>query len=188
MDRTAGDRIVTQSQQRILGMADKYRPTKGASFNKAMAQQLGRILEGLGESPTPKQLVDAARSKSSPIHGLFEWDNTVAAERWRLSQARNHINHLEIVIVCDGERQHTKAYHSVVIATDDSADRCYASAVSVRRSSDLSKQVIATATEELAYWRKRYDEYSRVFSGVFKAADKIIAKNGKPKRKLAKAR
>lgn len=36
---------------------------------------------------TPALVVDTARDPEHPLHSRFEWDDTVAAERWRLEQA-----------------------------------------------------------------------------------------------------
>lgn len=38
-------------------------------------------------SLTPALVVDAARDPEHPLHARFEWDDTVAAEKWRLEQA-----------------------------------------------------------------------------------------------------
>jgi hypothetical protein len=39
----------------------------------------------------PGEVVDAARDPSSPLHNLFQWDDDVAAEAYRLHQARRII-------------------------------------------------------------------------------------------------
>ncbi len=38
-------------------------------------------------SLTPALVVDAARNPEHPLHSRFEWDDGVAAEKWRLEQA-----------------------------------------------------------------------------------------------------
>lgn len=38
---------------------------------------------------TGEDLLEVARPESSPIHGAFEWDDSVAGEEYRLIQARN---------------------------------------------------------------------------------------------------
>lgn len=37
---------------------------------------------------TPHALVEAARTESQPLHNHFTWDNLVAAEQYRLLEAR----------------------------------------------------------------------------------------------------
>lgn len=36
---------------------------------------------------TPALVVDLARDPDHPLHSRFEWDDSVAAEKWRLEQA-----------------------------------------------------------------------------------------------------
>jgi hypothetical protein len=158
-------------------MRVKYKPAKGAMFDADDAEALGRVMEQLGEHIKPEQLVDAARPAKSPIHGLFQWDDTAAAELYRRGQARQHISHLEIVIETDEGQRETKAYHSVVITSDDTEERGYSSFTEIRASSELSEQVIERAMRELQSWKQRYTEYQAVFTDVFKAI-------GKAKRKM----
>lgn len=45
----------------------------------------------------PEQLVERAKPVESPIHNLFEWDDTAAGEKYRLEQARLYIARVEYV-------------------------------------------------------------------------------------------
>lgn len=44
----------------------------------------------------PAAVVEAARSKKSPLHDRFEWDDSVAGHQYRLQQARHLIKLLRI--------------------------------------------------------------------------------------------
>ncbi|MFO0271514.1 MAG: hypothetical protein ACK53W_13385 [Gemmatimonadota bacterium] len=57
----------------------------------ADVEQALRGLERPDGRIVPAEVVDAARDPTSPLHGHFEWDDTVAAERHRLDQARQLI-------------------------------------------------------------------------------------------------
>jgi hypothetical protein len=50
---------------------------------------------------TPEQVLTDARKKTSPIHDAFEWDDSKAAEQFRLSQARHLIARVEVEFVRD---------------------------------------------------------------------------------------
>lgn len=166
---------------------NKYKPTKGASFGLKQAQALGETLEKIGHSAKPEQLVDAARPKSSPIHSLFEWDDTAAAERYRLWQARNHINHLEVIVITNEGDRSTKAFHSVVVQSGDTRERSYYSVEAVVEDEELNAQVIRKALAELNYWRSKYAEFKAypelriVFSAIAKATKRKVAKRRKAK-------
>ncbi len=65
-------------------------------------EQAGKILAKLEEKQgnlTAQSVVDAARPKTSPLHEAFEWDDSAAAESWRLDQARSMIKSIEIVVI-----------------------------------------------------------------------------------------
>lgn len=69
-------------------------------YHKVSAQVVGEMLEEMhnkGIEVTPEVLLDASRDVNSPTHCEFEWDDTVAAEKYRVEQARNLISHVRIV-------------------------------------------------------------------------------------------
>lgn len=49
------------------------------------------------EQITPKAILDFARDENSELHKCFEWDNDLAAEKYRIIQAGNVIRMLYIV-------------------------------------------------------------------------------------------
>jgi hypothetical protein len=55
-------------------------------------------LESRSGKLSPLDVVEAARAKDSPIHGCFDWDDTEAANKWRLEQARELIRRVKIEI------------------------------------------------------------------------------------------
>ena len=61
---------------------------------KVDANMFGEMLEQMerdGVAITPGAVLDMARELDSPIHNEFEWDDTIAAEKYRLEQARKMI-------------------------------------------------------------------------------------------------
>jgi len=158
-----------------------YKAAKGAQFTDDDAEKLGLVLEKIGFSAKPEQIIAEARPKNSPIHHLFEWDDSEAAEKYRRWQARSHTNHLQIIIKTEQGQEVTRAFHSVTITSDDgSRERAYCHMDSVAENPDLREQVIAKALAELNGWRARYAQYKRVFSEVFEAIS--VAQQKAPKR------
>ena len=71
-----------------------------SSFFKNPAEVAGPVCQKLRESPqglTPKSLLDASRDEDAPLHNEFEWDDNVAAEKFREQQAANIIRHIMII-------------------------------------------------------------------------------------------
>lgn len=50
---------------------------------------------------TPQVVLDTARDPNHPLHNRFEWDDSVAAERYRLEQAHKLIVKVKIRIISD---------------------------------------------------------------------------------------
>ena len=59
------------------------------SLFRADAQLVSNEIMSIGDTATPAQIVDMARDSSTELHKCFEWNDTVAAEKYRLEQARH---------------------------------------------------------------------------------------------------
>lgn len=79
------------------------------------AAELQRLHEEEGEV-TPAAVVEAARPKDAPLHPAFEWRDAVAAEEYRLMQARTLVR---AVIVVD--EQQNEAPMMVHVSTQEPA-------------------------------------------------------------------
>ena len=49
------------------------------------------------ESATPQQILEKARDSNTELHKCFTWDDTEAAEKWRISEARAVVRNLKII-------------------------------------------------------------------------------------------
>ena len=55
---------------------------------KADAQKVCNELMEIGEEFTPEEIVESAKDETKELHKCFEWDDTKAADKYRLYQAR----------------------------------------------------------------------------------------------------
>lgn len=55
-------------------------------------------IEAENGSVTSEGLVESARSEDSSLHKLFEWDDSVAGEKWRNQQAKVMLSCLKVVV------------------------------------------------------------------------------------------
>ena len=116
----------------------KYEWWDGYS-RKVDANIVGGVVEQLEEkngTATREAFLEASRPEKSPTHCLFEWDDNVAAEKWRLSQSQSIITSLRVVYL-DDDKQKVKVsafintskqkeratYESIEIALQDSGKR-----------------------------------------------------------------
>lgn len=73
---------------------------------------------------SPEVVVDVARDESHPLHHRFEWDNSKAAERFRLLQAAQMIRSIRVIYRADestGEEYKRRAFVSTGEPTRPSA-------------------------------------------------------------------
>lgn len=54
-------------------------------------------IESIGSDVKPQQIVDYAKNPDTELHKCFTWDNNLAAEKWRLQEARQIVCSLVIV-------------------------------------------------------------------------------------------
>lgn len=138
--------------------------------DKANAQVIGDTLAKIGKANdgklTPKAVLEAARSKTSPLHKHFEWDDSVAAERYRLDQAREIIGIIRVVDAKAGERP---AYIS--IASDEGTS--YRTVQDVASSADLQMAILRQCDRDLEAITRRYRQLMDVCELTGKAREAI---------------
>ncbi|KAJ3056582.1 hypothetical protein HK102_011174, partial [Quaeritorhiza haematococci] len=121
---------------------------------ESLGKKLGKDFEGL----TAEDVVEEARSERSPLHPLFTWDDTEAAEQWRREQARCVIRCLRIVVTGS---EKAEAIHARVAVRPDNpdgskGDRVYVPTTLAGRNESLRRQMLDDAIAGLDGWRKRY--------------------------------
>lgn len=139
-----------------------YKAKPNAHLSNADAKRIGAFFdEKFGDAPrTPNDVIRAAKPKRSPIHGDFEWDDAIAGHEHRLWQARHLLNSIEVVFTNGEEKPPTRAFHRVIIESeDDVREAAYVPARVVWENIDYSQQVIARAFQELKNWNARYEQY-----------------------------
>jgi len=118
---------------------------------------------------TPKEVVEAARNPKHPLHSQFDWDNTVAGEKWRIQQARLLINQVEVVISVDGEETTRNKYVNVELANGENGNRSYITVEKALSKECYRQQVLDTALAEAEYWQTKYQIYqelSQIFQSI----------------------
>lgn len=132
-----------------------------------IADELRRIADENNGILMPESVIEAARPKSSPLHGAFEWDDTEAAHRWRMHQARNLIRVTVEMIERDGsEPLRVRTFCSL---TPDRVHGGYRATVAVMRKADTRNQLLADALAELESIERKYSalqELTEVFTAI----------------------
>lgn len=140
-----------------------YKFAKGFNY-KVDANVAGAVCEKLEQDGglTPQALVDVSRPDNAPLHGEFEWDDSVAGENWRKHQARGIIKAL--VIVAPETNKEVRKFYNIKID-----DRKYESIEVVMKEVSKRDQLLRNAMRELSSFRNKYAalaELAKVFDAI----------------------
>ncbi len=78
-------------------MEKQYKWKIGGFYDKADANKVGHEIEEL-EEKTPTNVLERAKDKNSELNKLFEWDDTIAGEKYRKQQATQILNNIVVHI------------------------------------------------------------------------------------------
>jgi hypothetical protein len=149
----------------------KWRAHAGVSIPAQVAgEELERIRIANNGRLAQEDVVANAKSKASPLHAAFEWNDKAAAHQHRLSQAGYLIRKLDVVQVA-ADNDEGKPIRAFVNVTRDE-DRSFTSIAHAMSDDELREQVLARARKELEDWRQRYNDLVE-FSAVFAAIEQM---------------
>jgi hypothetical protein len=120
---------------------------------------------------TPVLVLEAAQDEASPLHSHFTWDDTEAAEQWRIQQARSLIRKVKIRVIDQSSDTIIKvrAYTSV----PTSEGRRYMDTSEVVADAHLSTLVRDELMNELRVLReklRRFDEFAAIVAAIDQVA------------------
>lgn len=123
-------------------------------------QKIGECLSKLTDKNgilEPKSVVENARNPNSPLHRNFEWDDTEAANQYRLVQARRIIGAFEICYESGGEELVHRAFISL-----DEINAPYTEARKVLTDKQQRAMWLAQALRELKTWKAKYQHIAEL--------------------------
>ena len=128
---------------------------------KADAQQAGVLcsrLEAEGRL-TAKTLLDECRDENSPLHNEFEWNDGIAAEKYRENQVTVHESAAP-----------TRSFFNVEYKTAE-----YRSVTAIMQNADGRDQLLSLALRELDAFKRKFNSLSEL-AAVFAAIEEIQEK------------
>lgn len=151
-------------------MALKYEWRPGSRV-KANAQDVGRQFEQLAASEdglTPRTVLTANTAPGTPLHDSFEWDDTEAADKYRLHQAGHFIR---CIAICPEATEESPKPQSVRAFFNVNAES-YEPLETIITVQDKKDALLRQALAELAAFQKKYSALSAL-QPVFKAFQEI---------------
>ena len=143
-----------------------------------IAKELDRIRRQGKGLVSAEAVVEYARDKNTALNSQFDWDDSTAAEKYRLQQARKIIARVEFVGVEDAP-----PVRAFVSLTTDRGERGYRSVAAVLNDEGMTRQMLADALSELNTLRRKYGVLKQL-AGVWSAVDAVrppsIEKEARP--------
>lgn len=117
---------------------------------------------------TPAELVDVSRPEGAPLHDEFEWDDTIAAEKWREQTGRVMIASIQVVAEKDEKNPPVRAYFNIERKSAEYIP------TEVIMSDDAKKErLLEIAMRELVSFRSKYIALAEL-AGVMNAIDELM--------------
>ena len=168
----------------------KYSWKSGYNYKKS-ADVVGKVLTEIEErdgSVTSKSFLEYSRPEDSETHDMFEWDDTIAAEKYRLAQSGRIINQLQIEVVysedssprdVEVEVNRTERFKRVsafvnVVPKTVKGSAVFTNTLSALKDENKRVQVLKNALSELESFKQRYESLEEL-SGVFTAIKDLKA-------------
>jgi hypothetical protein len=113
-------------------------------------------LESIGEEVRPQQMVDYAKShKSSELYKCFTWSDSIAADKYRLYEARQIQRNLIIrkLPTPENQEQQPKTIR-LMMRTETTGG--YKSIINIMRNDDEREKLLVMAKNELYAFERKY--------------------------------
>ena len=150
---------------------------RGVTLNdQPDASEVGAVLNSIQKKDggiSPEALVKVSKPKRSKTHGMFEWDDTIAGERYRLEQARLAIRSIAVVVHVpeNGDKQ-IRAFSSI---KQEEGGRAYVNTVDAMQERETTDALLQDCLNSLLRFRKRWADLAAVAEAL-KPLDEAVTK------------
>lgn len=139
----------------------------------SIREELDEIMKVNGGFLDPAKVVKYAEDPNTALHTRFTWDDTAAAQQYRLWQARQVIRlEFQVVAGSNGAQREVRAFVSLVDGRRGDEDRGYRGIIEVLSDEDLRVKLLNEAKAEMNTFRRKYGLLSEL-AKVFAAMDEV---------------
>jgi len=140
---------------------------------KAKASVIGKELTRIesleGGMLQADTLVEYAQDEGSPLYALFTWDDTAAARKYRLIEARRILTSITVTVTERGEQRNERIYvHAPKTKTTPGG---YVKIDLLNPGDERIGHILARARKQLLAWRDRYNELRERLPDAFASVD-----------------
>lgn len=132
---------------------------------KADAQKVADEILTIGETANPKQILDKARDERTELHKCFTWDDGIAAEKWRLQEARQIVCNI-VFERAEPETAPVRVFHKI------NSNDGYKSIEKIIVDKTEYKELLKQAKSDLMSFQRKYKGLAEL-EEVFTAIDRL---------------
>jgi len=155
---------------------------KDGSRMSGDAEAVGRELEAIHEEHgaiSAEAVLEAATPKKSVMHDYFEWDNSIAAQEYRLAQARLLVRSIVVKVERnENESVTTRAFVQINQPLKDDTPQVtgtYMPLSVVVQDTDLRHQLVKQALHEIDIFQRKYAALEEVIGYVIQLREALEA-------------
>jgi len=153
---------------------------KGAEkFYNADPQKIAEEVQALGDNPKTEEILDMARGENTEFHKVIEWNDDVAAEKYRLEQVRHVMQDLHITYVGMNEKKKKeKVTVPLRMFYHLKDEEGYRPIHVIMKDQDLHEKLLMTAYSELKAFTVKYSnlqELDQVFEAIREFGKKLVS-------------
>ena len=119
---------------------------------------------------TAKNVVDASRPKDAPLHKAFEWNNKIAAEKYRQQQAAVMIANLVVTVPAGDEERETRAFVTLTARSEEGQFENIKTVLTVSEKRDL---LLEQARKDAKIFADKYATLSEL-AGVINQINEFL--------------
>ena len=133
--------------------------------------ELQQLVARKGGLLAPADVVAFARDENTALHSHFQWDDSKAAEAYRLWQARQVLR--VAVVMSDETHEPVRAFVSL---RSDREMGGYRVLAEVLTDGDLTQQLLSDARAELGTFRRKYEALRKLveLKPLFEQIDMLV--------------
>lgn len=135
---------------------------------QVVAERLQSLCEKRGDL-RERDVLNDARRKTSPLHAYFEWDDSVAAEAHRLTQAAALIRRVKVTVLRDEQSEPiaVRAYiarRELSSTVEDVEPGAYLPIERVAGQTAYEMTVMDSMRRDVLRLKRRYDNHESLFT------------------------
>ncbi len=158
---------------------------KRGFYLKTDPQIVGEVCHELEKQDrlTTGNLVEASRPKTAPLHNEFEWNNKIAAEKYREVQAgyiirsvaikvtelSSDTTNVNLSLTSEDSEVETRFFHAI-----DLDGEGFDSLETISAEADKTQKLLALCRKDLRSFKEKYEVLRSVLPDLFCSIDKTL--------------